>query len=105
MIIQLFKKAKMVKKDYDVTVMQTPRFGQKKGYRQVYRLKVRASNHEEVVKEVYRRFNVSDLIPNDYEARFIGTGDIIFIDEARKGMTYYRLSLGGWSKINRVHVR
>lgn len=93
------------KVEYDVTLYQTPRFGQAKGYEQVYRLNLLAKNHEELLNRIFSMFNVSDLIPNDYHARFIGTGDIIFIDEGRKGNTYYKLTSHGWKKINRVYMR
>lgn len=39
--------------DYDVTIFQTPNIGEKKGYRPVYRLTVRAKNHQEVLKKFF----------------------------------------------------
>ncbi|MEI5907324.1 hypothetical protein WAK64_09665 [Bacillus spongiae] len=94
-----------VNKLYDITIFQTPHFGQKKGYLQVYRLKVKGSNHDDILYEVFRMFNVGDLIPKDYTARYIQTGDIIFIDEGKSGHHYYRLETGGWKSVNRVHIR
>ncbi|MCA1030313.1 hypothetical protein LCL95_04575 [Bacillus timonensis] len=91
--------------DYDMTIFQTPAFGDEKGYREVYRLTVTATNHKSAIDLVYRKFNVSDLIPSDYTARYISTGDILFIDEGRNGQTYYKLQPGGWKKINRMFVR
>jgi hypothetical protein len=43
-------------------------------------------------------------MPKDYHARFMGTGDIVLIDEGLKGQVYYRLCPEGWKKINRLHV-
>jgi YodL-like len=93
------------KREYDVTIFQTPVFRQVKGYQQVYRLHVEGMSHSECLYKVFSRFNIPDLIPTDFEGRFIGTGDIIFIDEGRKGQIYYQLKSGGWEKVNRMHVR
>ncbi|WP_456279106.1 hypothetical protein [Bacillus sp. AK128] len=90
---------------YDVTLLQTPRIGQKKGYRSVYRLNVHAGNHHEAMYEVFKTFNVKELMPQGTEARYIRTGDILYFDEGRDGMTYYQLKPEGWRKIGRVHVR
>ncbi|MET1176245.1 hypothetical protein ABWU89_31990, partial [Paenibacillus amylolyticus] len=35
-------------------------------------------------------------------ARFLATGDIVLIDEGRRGITYYKLLSTGWGKINRI---
>jgi hypothetical protein len=93
------------KKTYDVTIFQTPVFRQKKGYQQVYRLHLEGQSHRECLDEVFSRFNISDLMPSDFEGRFMGTGDIVFIDEGRKGQIYYQLKPGGWEEVNRIHVR
>jgi hypothetical protein len=90
---------------YDITLLQTPRIGQKKGYRSVYRLNVDATCHDEAMYEVFRRFNVKELMPQDTDARFIRTWDILFFDEGLNGMTYYQLHPEGWKQIGRVHVR
>jgi len=92
------------KKEYDVTIFQTPIFRQKKGYQQVYRLRLEGMTHGECLEEVFSRFNIPDLIPKDFAGRFIGTGDICYIDEGRRGQHYYQLKPGGWEKINRIHV-
>jgi hypothetical protein len=34
----------------------------------------------------------------------MGTGDIVLIDEGRKGQTYYRLCSGGWKPVERQRV-
>lgn len=94
-----------VERKYDITIFQTPSFGQTKGYRQVYRLTINASNHQEALSYLYRMFNVSDLMPKDYQARFMSTGDIVLIDEGLKGQVYYKLCPEGWKKINRIHIR
>ncbi|THD17506.1 hypothetical protein CI793_01805 [Anoxybacillus ayderensis] len=90
---------------YDVTLFQTPQFGQTKGYRQVYRLTVSGEDHDDVLAEVYRMFNVPDLVPKDYRARYVSTGDILLIDEGIYGQFFYRLSSDGWERIHRMHVR
>ncbi|MBM6619389.1 hypothetical protein [Bacillus suaedaesalsae] len=90
---------------YDITIMQTPKIGQKKGYRQVFRYDVVASNHDEAIYEVFRTFNVKDLMPKDTPARFIRTWDILYFDEGLNGVTYYQLQPEGWKKIRRIHVR
>ncbi|WNS77604.1 YodL domain-containing protein [Bacillus sp. DTU_2020_1000418_1_SI_GHA_SEK_038] len=93
------------RKEYDVTIFQTPEFRQNKGYRQVYRLTVEASDHDECIYSVFSTFNVHDRIPNDFNGRFISTGDILYIDEGRKGQYYFQLKPGGWQEINRIHIR
>ncbi|WP_096154408.1 MULTISPECIES: YodL domain-containing protein [Bacillus] len=90
---------------YDVTIMQTPKYGEDKGYSPVYRLELIGDCHEEVLSKVYSRFNVSDLKPKDFTGRYISTGDIVLIDEGTGGMTYYRLEVGGWVKINRACIK
>ncbi|MCG8397274.1 YodL domain-containing protein [Bacillus atrophaeus] len=90
---------------YDVTIFQTPRYGEKKGYKVVYRTELDGSNHQEVLKRAFSTFNVFDTVPNDYQARFMATGDVILIDEGKRGKTYYKLLSTGWSKINRLIVQ
>ena len=92
------------KRSFDVTIFQTPTFRQKKGYQQVYRLNVEGTNHDECLNEVFSIFNVSDRVPKDFQGRFIYTGDILFIDEGRKGQYYYQLKPGGWEKVHRIRV-
>lgn len=105
-MVRLFiKKMLKTKQTYDVTLFQTPRFAQAKGYEQVYRLTMTASMHEEVLSTIYRMFNVADLLPKDYKARYVSTGDIVLIDEGVHGQTYYKLCSEGWKKINRLHIR
>ncbi|WP_078380321.1 hypothetical protein [Sutcliffiella halmapala] len=91
--------------EYDVTIMQTPNYGESKGYAPILRLTMEASNHKELISKVYKKFNVTDSIPQNYVGRFIGTGDVLMIDEGTFGISYYRLEFGGWKKINRVQVR
>ncbi len=105
MVRLLVKKILKTKQTYDITLFQTPRFGQKKGYQQVYRLTVTASDHNEALSIIYRMFNVFDLLPKDYKARYVSTGDVVFIDEGMKGQAYYKLCPEGWRKINRIHIR
>lgn len=90
---------------YDITIFQTPKFGEKKGYQDVYRCFLEGRGHEDVVEKVFQTFNVADRMPSDYEARYLSTGDIILIDEGKRGQYYYKLFPEGWKKINRIHVR
>jgi hypothetical protein len=90
---------------YDITLMQTPHIGQKKGYKSVYRLNVDATCHNEAMYEVFRRFNVKELMPQNSNARYIRTWDILFFDEGLAGKTYYQLLPEGWKEIRRIHVR
>ncbi|MBM7584224.1 hypothetical protein JOC86_000761 [Bacillus pakistanensis] len=92
-------------KKYDITIFQTPHYGQSKGYKQVYRTTQEGNTHSAVLNEVFRRFNVPDLMPDNYQARYISTGDIVFIDEGRRGHFYYKLISGGWQRVNRVLIR
>ncbi|MBM7692520.1 hypothetical protein JOC77_001950 [Peribacillus deserti] len=92
------------RKKYDITIFQTPLFGENKGYRQVYRLTIGGHSHQDVIKRVFSTFNVLDRLPKDFKARYIFTGDIILIDEGLRGMSYYQLQSGGWVKINRMQV-
>jgi hypothetical protein len=92
------------RRDFDVTIFQTPAFRQKKGYQQVYRLQVEGTSHDDCLYEVFAIFNVPDRMPKDFQGRFISTGDILYIDDGRKGQFYYQLKPGGWEKINRIRV-
>ncbi|MFE8695824.1 hypothetical protein ACFYKT_05530 [Cytobacillus sp. FJAT-53684] len=96
---------KTKKKEYDVTIFQTPEFRQNKGFREVYRLSIEGTDHEECMYSVFAIFNVNDLIPDDFKGRYITTGDILFIDEGRGGQYYYQLKPGGWKPVNRVLIR
>lgn len=100
----LKERSRLLKKTYEVMIIQTPKFRQTKGYKQVYRMNVRGSSHLHILEDVFRTFNVKDSIPNDYQGRYMGTGDIIYIDEGRQGTSYYQLQPGGWKKISRIHV-
>ncbi|MEH7181121.1 YodL domain-containing protein [Neobacillus vireti] len=90
---------------YDVTIFQTPKYREYKGYKQVYRTHIHADSHENCLEETFSTFNVTDRIPSNYEGRFISTGDIILIDEGRRGQHYYQLKPGGWQSVNRIHIR
>ncbi|KZZ84276.1 MULTISPECIES: YodL domain-containing protein [Bacillaceae] len=89
----------------DISIFQTQVSGDTKGYKLVYSFKTEAKDHQDALEKTFRLFNVHDTVPADYTARFIQTGDILFIDEGRRGQEYYRLHSGGWKKINRIHVR
>jgi YodL-like len=90
---------------FDITIFQTPKFGEKKGYKDVYRLILEGNNHKDVLEKVFQTFNVADRMPADYDSRYLSTGDIVLIDEGKKGQTYYKLYPQGWQIINRIHVR
>ncbi|MCL6571238.1 MAG: hypothetical protein K6T88_06070 [Bacillus sp. (in: Bacteria)] len=87
---------------YDVTIFQTPRYRENKGFKEVYRTQVPANSRENCLHETFSRFNVTDTIPADYQGRFLSTGDILLIDEGRGGQHYYQLKLGGWFPISRI---
>lgn len=90
---------------YDVTIFQTPKYRENKGYKQVYRMMIPADSRENCLEETFRRFNVTDRIPANYYGRFLATGDIILIDEGRRGHYYYQLKPGGWQQVNRINIR
>ncbi|WP_066263011.1 YodL domain-containing protein [Heyndrickxia acidicola] len=100
--MQLIKHIKKEYNIYDATLFQTPAYGGKRGFEKVYRLDVPAKNHMEALNELFVLFNHPDSMPKDCKARFVSTGDIIFIDEGRKGHFYYQLKSGGWKSINRI---
>jgi hypothetical protein len=90
---------------YDVTIFQTPKYREYKGYKQVYRMMIPADSRENCLEETFRLFNVTDRMPANYNGRFLTTGDIIMIDEGRRGQFYYQLKPGGWQPVNRIHIR
>ncbi|MEH7416697.1 YodL domain-containing protein [Neobacillus drentensis] len=102
MIKMLTKKAY---NPYDVTIFQTPRYREHRGYKEVYRTTIPASSRKECLHEMFSRFNVTDRIPANYKGRFMSTGDIILIDEGRGGQYYYQLKSGGWELVNRINIR
>jgi hypothetical protein len=102
MIRAMTKKANV---QFDVTIFQTPKYRESKGYKQVYRTTVFANSRETCLETTFSRFNVTDLIPANYQGRFLSTGDIVLIDEGRGGQYYYQLKPGGWQTINRIHIR
>lgn len=90
---------------YDVTIFQTPKYREYKGYKVVYRTSIPANSRENCLQETFSRFNVTDRIPENYKGRFLSTGDIVLIDEGRGGQYYYQLKPGGWYQINRILLR
>ncbi|WP_343287486.1 YodL domain-containing protein [Bacillus sp. CGMCC 1.16541] len=104
-IWKLVKRLLKWKKEYDVTIMQTKVKGDEKGYKQVYRLTLKAGSHDEATQKVFQMFNVADTLPKDFQARYIGTGDVILIDEGRRGKFYYKLWSGGWKPVPRIQIR
>ncbi len=96
---------KSLEKEMDLTLFQTPEYGQEKGYSQVFRTIILSRSHEEALNFLFKKFSVPDLMPNEFNGRFMGTGDIVLIDEYRGGQHYFQLKSGGWKKINRVHLR
>jgi hypothetical protein len=104
-LLEKIIRPKSYTKTFDVTIFQTPDFGQRKGYQKVYRMAVPAENRLEALDQTFRLFNVPDRMPNDYYGRYLTTGDIVFIDEGRRGHYYYRLEPGGWNEVNRMIIR
>jgi hypothetical protein len=102
MIKMLTKKASIL---YDVTIFQTPKYREHKGYKEVYRTTIPANSRKQCLEETFSRFNVTDRIPVHYKGRFMSTGDIILIDEGRGGQFYYQLKAGGWILVNRINIR
>ncbi|WP_160721137.1 YodL domain-containing protein [Bacillus sp. USDA818B3_A] len=90
---------------YDVTIFQTPKYREHRGYKEVYRTTIPASSRQHCLLETFSRFNVTDRIPADYNGRFMSTGDIILIDEGRGGQHYFQLKSGGWETVNRINIR
>ena len=88
-----------------MTIFQTPKYREYRGYREVYRTTITAINHNYCLEETFSLFNVTDSIPVNFEGRFLSTGDIILIDEGRDGQHYYQLKTGGWFPINRILMR
>ncbi|MBD8067676.1 hypothetical protein [Bacillus sp. PS06] len=96
---------KLILRDFDITIFQTPSFKQRKGYRPIYRMTLKGESHEDCLQSVFSTFNVPDRMPSDFNGRFITTGDIVYIDEGLRGQNYYQLLPGGWKLINRIHIR
>ncbi|MGM0827976.1 MAG: YodL domain-containing protein [Bacillota bacterium] len=103
-LLEKIIRPKLLRSTYDMTIFQTPKYGEDKGYEKVYRISVEANNHEEALYKTFRTFNVPDLVPKDYQGRYIATRDIIFIDEGRRGHYYYRLQPNGWKRVNRILI-
>ncbi len=103
-LLEKIIRPKMLRSTYDITIFQTPNYGEDKGYKKVYRLTLEANSHEDVLYQTFRIFNVPDLIPKDYKGRYIASRDIIFIDEGRRGHYYYRLQPHGWKRVNRILI-
>ncbi|WP_409251062.1 YodL domain-containing protein [Bacillus sp. SCS-153A] len=104
-LLEKIIRPKSYTKTYDITIFQTPAFGQRKGYKKVYRMAVPAQDRLDALEQTFRLFNVPDRMPKDYNGRYITTGDIIFVDEGRRGHYYFRLEPGGWKEVNRVIIR
>jgi hypothetical protein len=51
---------------YDVTIFQTPKYREYKGYKQVFRTFIRAGNHENCLEETFSLFNVTDRLEISY---------------------------------------
>jgi hypothetical protein len=91
-------------KEFQVTLFQTPHYGEKQGYEAVYRLPIKAKNHRAALEAVFRIFNVCDLLPPDFSARLMATGDIVQISKGSH-KCFYRLESGGWRKIEHSLVQ
>ncbi|QPC46607.1 YodL domain-containing protein [Mangrovibacillus cuniculi] len=98
------KQFSLKESDFDVTVFQSPRYGVRSDYRQVYRGVMTSSSSEDVLETIYRRLNVKDTLPSKYNGRYINLGDIVFIDKGLEGHEYYQLQHEGWEKIPRLRL-
>ncbi|MCW4358794.1 hypothetical protein K3L72_13510 [Bacillus altitudinis] len=87
---------------YNLTIYQTPEYGAESGHQPVYRTKIGGRTHLDVLEKAFSTFNVQDTVPNDYNARFITTGDIVVIDDQKKGKCYYQLFPAGWKRSERL---
>ncbi|MBL4985966.1 hypothetical protein [Bacillus safensis] len=87
---------------FHLTIYQTPEYGAASGHQPVYRTKIGGRTHLDVLEKAFSTFNVHDTVPNDYNARFITTGDIVVIDDKKKGKCYYQLSPAGWKRSERL---
>ncbi len=95
-----FLRKKLAKiRSFDVTIFQTPNYGMSTGYEEVARLTIYAESKSKAIDKVYQMCNVSDLLPKDYRARFMTTGDVVILDEGWLGKTQYKLCADGWRKM------
>ncbi|MFJ5963118.1 YodL domain-containing protein [Bacillus sp. NPDC093026] len=89
---------------YRLTIYQTPSYGDTNGHQPVYRTMIGGKTHQDVLEKAFSTFNVHDTVPNDYNARFITTGDIVEIDDRKKGKCYYQLFPTGWKRSERIKL-
>lgn len=87
---------------YRLTIYQTPAYGDVNGHQPVYETKIGGRTHLDVLEKAFSTFNVHDTVPNDYNARFMTTGDIVVIDDRKKGKCYYQLFPTGWKRSERL---
>ena len=92
------------KREYEIAIFQTGHPRDKKGYKVVYQGQIDGDNHTDVINKLFRKFNIRDLIPENYKGRTISSGDIIMISDNYEKKSYYQLQSGGWAAVNRIHV-
>jgi hypothetical protein len=66
-MIKVLTKRACVK--YDVTIFQTPKYRENKGYKAVYRTHIPANNRENCLEVTFSCFNVTDRIPENYKIK------------------------------------
>lgn len=92
------------KREYEIAIFQTEHPRDQKGYKKVYQGQMNGENHNDVISQVFRNFNIRDLIPKTYQGRTISSGDIVMIVDRYEKKSYYKLQSGGWAEVNRLHV-
>ncbi|WP_170007113.1 hypothetical protein [Bacillus fonticola] len=90
--------------DFQLTLFQTPRYGLKRGYKIVFRQSFQGKTHEDVMYQLFQLLNVRERMPEDYSARFVGTGDIVSVERGSHSPIYYELKPGGWKEVRRLRV-
>ena len=101
---RILKWSALRRREYEIAIFQTEQTQKKKGYKQVYQGYIDGENHTEVINKLFRKFNIRDLIPENYKGRTISSGDIIMIGDNNEKKSYYQLQSGGWAVVNRIHV-
>ena len=101
---RILKWTALRRSEYEIAIFQTEHPREKKGYKQVYQGYIDGENHTEVINKLFRKFNIRDLIPENYKGRTISSGDIIMIGDNNEKKSYYQLQSGGWAVVNRIHV-
>lgn len=92
------------RREYEIAIFQTEHPRDKKGYKLVYQGQIDGDNHTDVINKLFKKFNIRDMIPENYQGRTISSGDIIMIGDKYEKKSYYQLQSGGWAIVNRLYV-